>query len=155
VNKTTVYRRWPTKSALVTAAVRAVAGFDEPVPDTGSARADLVEVLRRWTASAGTADGRAVARLLTAGAEHPEVAEIARGLGDEARRRRLSILERAQARGEVPTGVDAWLVLDAIVAPVVTRVLRRGDAVDDATIVRLVDLVMTGVEHGGGRVTAA
>ena len=43
VNKTTVYRRWPTKTDLVAAAIRASAGQHEPVPDTGSARRDLVE----------------------------------------------------------------------------------------------------------------
>src|SRR5689334_5086908 len=42
VNKTTVYRRWPTKAALVTAALRTT---DEPeLPETGALRQDLFEL---------------------------------------------------------------------------------------------------------------
>jgi AcrR family transcriptional regulator len=154
VNKTSVYRRWPTKSALVGAAIRMIAGFAEALPDSGSARSDLVALTRRALQIAATPDGRAIARLLTNQQADPEVDAIGKSVREEARRRRMSLLERAQGRGELPADVDVALVLDAIFAPVMTRVYTLGETVDDATVVRLVDLVITGVEHGAGRRTA-
>jgi AcrR family transcriptional regulator len=154
VNKTSVYRRWPTKSALVTAAIQTISGFGEPVPDTGSARSDLAALMRRAVQVASTDEGRAIVRLFQSDPPDAEVEVIAKTIRDEARRRRTSILERAQGRGELSADVDVALVLDAIVAPVMSRILTHGEAVDDATVVRLVDLVMTGVEHGAGRKTA-
>src|SRR5262249_40598485 len=40
VNKTTVYRRWPTKADLVGAAMRGLGAPAQPAPDTGSLRGD-------------------------------------------------------------------------------------------------------------------
>src|SRR4051812_35901624 len=44
VNKTTIYRRWPQKSELVTAAVERLTPVPE-VYDTGSLRSDLLALL--------------------------------------------------------------------------------------------------------------
>ena len=44
VNKTTIYRRWPTKVDLVSAAMRHLAPAPEP-PETGSVRSDLLALL--------------------------------------------------------------------------------------------------------------
>lgn len=150
VNKTSVYRRWPTKAALLDAAIRA-AGFASPTPDTGLVRADLVEMIRRAVATASAPDGRAIVRMLTTEGSDPDVERIVRSLKEELGARRLEIIERAKKRGELPADVDARLVIDAIVAPIMTRVVRDDEAVDDDTIVRLVDIVLTGVINGGGR----
>src|SRR5262249_7684341 len=52
VNKTTIYRRWPSRAALVTALVdrmRKPLG-ESPLPDTGQLERDLVEAFtRRFT----------------------------------------------------------------------------------------------------------
>src|SRR5258705_12527876 len=47
VNKTTVYRRWPTKADLVGSAITALADQMTVGPSTGSLRADLLEIGRR------------------------------------------------------------------------------------------------------------
>ncbi|HEY4158264.1 MAG TPA: helix-turn-helix domain-containing protein, partial [Polyangiaceae bacterium] len=44
VNKTTIYRRWPTKPELVAAALRFAVRRPE-APDTGSLRGDLLEAI--------------------------------------------------------------------------------------------------------------
>src|ERR1700691_2906043 len=46
VNKTTVYRRWPTKMQLVTERMRREGELCGPLPDTGSLREDLCIMLR-------------------------------------------------------------------------------------------------------------
>jgi len=45
VNKTTIYRRWPTPEKLVRAALLRIANEGILVPDTGSLRADLSKLI--------------------------------------------------------------------------------------------------------------
>ncbi len=151
VNKTTVYRRWPTKAELVTAAIGAVAGLSEPLPDTGTLRGDLVELVRRALEFVRTPEGRALTRLVVLEGGDPEVDRLARWLRDESRARRARLVHRGRERGELPAGVDTHLILDAIFAPLMTRELKYGELVDLRTVEKLVDLVLTGAAHGGGR----
>ena len=147
VNKTTIYRRWPTKTDLVAAAIRLCAGHHQPVPDTGSARRDLVEMLERAIAFARTAEGRAITRLVTVESGDPDVDQICRSLREGMLKQRSVIIERAKERGELPRGADARLVLDAIFVPVMTRVLRFHEEVDTRTAEAFVDLVLAGAKH--------
>src|ERR1700742_1730035 len=63
VNKTTIYRRWPTKPELVGAALRAV--WQSPdVPDTGSVRGDFIESLTRTAAFAMSPVGRGLTHVI-------------------------------------------------------------------------------------------
>src|SRR5918996_1680041 len=49
VNKTTIYRRWPTRAALVTALVDRMRTplREKPLPDTGQLEPDLVAAFTR------------------------------------------------------------------------------------------------------------
>src|SRR5207302_1077741 len=49
VNKTTIYRRWPSRAALVTALVDRLRTplRESPLPDTGALESDLVEAFTR------------------------------------------------------------------------------------------------------------
>src|SRR5262249_50635692 len=123
----------------------------QAMPDTGSVRYDLFEMLRRAVAIVATSDGRAIVRLLNTEGADPEVERIMRSIKEELVARRMEIVARGQHRGELPADADARLVVDAVVAPIMTRVIRDGETVDDDTILRLVDMVLTGVAHGGGR----
>ena len=57
---------------------------------------------------------------------------------------------RAQKRGLLPKDVDPSLIVDSVFSLVMSRLLRFGEKVDRATRERLIDLVVTGAEHGGG-----
>ncbi len=46
VGKTTIYRRWPSKEALVLAAIQGMQA-EAPIIDTGNLRADLVRMVER------------------------------------------------------------------------------------------------------------
>jgi AcrR family transcriptional regulator len=154
VNKTTVYRRWPTKVDLVAAAIRSTA-HRAPLADTGTLRGDLVAELEQVIGFVKTAEGRAAARLVdTAGAD-PDVARLTSALRSSARARRKLIVERAQARGELPSGVDAALVLDAIFTPLIMRVLRYREELDPNVPATMVDLVLRGATNGGGTVAVS
>ena len=153
VNKTTVYRRWPTKVELAGAAIRTFAGHEEAMPDTGSVRADLCELVHRMVAFVRTPEGDVFTRLVSAEHGEPDVDRLARSLRDAFMSRRSEIITRAQARGELPANVDARVVLDAIFIPVTMRILRYREDVDAATAEAFVDLALTGAKHGAGRAT--
>ena len=151
VNKTTVYRRWPSKADLVAAAMRARLGEHDPLPDTGSVRTDLVALVRRAIAFASTREGRAFMRLIAAESADPEVDALRRSLRSSMMEHRKGIIERAQRRGELPPGLDARVLLDAIFVPILTRVGRYREEVDPTTAEAFVDLALAGARNGAGR----
>jgi len=155
VNKTTVYRRWPTKADLVGAAIRASFRHDEALPDTGSARSDLLEMIARVLAFARTNEGRAITRLMTVESGDRDVDQLARSLRDGIMAQRRKIIERAQVRGELPPGLDSRVMVEAIFTPIINRVLRLHEEVDIATAESFVDLVLTGAKHGAARARQA
>src|SRR5436309_11083116 len=63
VNKTTVYRRWPTKGELVTAALVSLPPQFGTLPNTGSFRGDLTESIHLAARVFRTVAGRALVRL--------------------------------------------------------------------------------------------
>src|SRR6266446_6100976 len=48
VGKTTIYRRWPSKGLLALDAFVASFREEQPQPDTGTLRGDLLAALRAW-----------------------------------------------------------------------------------------------------------
>lgn len=112
VNKTTIYRRWPSKQPLVAAAVDWMRRFvhDVPLPDSGSLEQDLVEAFRRKVSFKDRVEGQAWARLL-AEKHDPEVGAV---IGEAVKERSsawYAMVTRAVARGELPRGTDPRLLL--------------------------------------------
>jgi len=143
VNKTTIYRRWPSRAALVTALVdrMRIPLRESPLPDTGQLERDLVEAFRRRSTVGRKIEGRAWARLL-AERHSPEVEAIIKDAVDERRGEWRSMVTRAIARGEVPPGTDAQLLLHLVRAIVDARRL------DTAWLVLAVRTVIAGARAG-------
>ena len=141
VHKTTIYRRWPTKSELVAAAL-ADQCKQRPVIDTGSLRADLRASLLQ--ASDLQPSEQAVLRVIQAERMLPDFATVVDGMRTALYEERLSIVQRGVARGELPATVDADLLIDLVSAPV-QRALLFNEQVDPAYVERLLDVVLAGV----------
>ena len=78
VHKTTVYRRWPTKAALVMAVLDSRSAERVPVPDTGSLEGDLRQFARSIVGNLTTAGGPRLTRtLVTAADSSPELRSAA------------------------------------------------------------------------------
>src|SRR6476659_5137145 len=76
VSRPTIYRRWPSKPALVVAALVQSARLAVPVLDTGSLRRDLIAVQRRQVELMSTPEARRVtAGLIADLATDPELAQ--------------------------------------------------------------------------------
>ncbi len=144
VAKTTIYRHWPGKPAIVLDALAQVMA-PPPDPDTGSVRDDLVTLL------VGLIDGLSrgpLAPLLTsmmdAAERDPEVARVHR---DEAAARHRVLRDavvRGIGRGELPAGTDADTVVAQVVGPVVYRRLVAGQEVGATDAVAVVDRALRG-----------
>jgi AcrR family transcriptional regulator len=148
VNKTTIYRRWPTKPELVGAALRAV--WEPPdVPDTGSIRSDFIASLSKTAAFAMSPIGKGLTHVIQHERAHPEVEPIARSLREDYRQLRELLVERAIERGEVRPDVDPRFVSDLVSAPIFFRLFSDGESVDSAFIETVVDVVLTGLRERG------
>lgn len=126
VNKTTIYRRWPSRAALVTALVERMRKplRESPLPDTGQLERDLIEAFTRRFKVGRKIEGRAWARLLEE-RRSPEVEEIIGGAVDERRNEWRAMVTRAIDRGEVPAGTDPQVVLHLVRAIVDARRLDK------------------------------
>jgi len=145
--KTAIYRRWPSKAALVADVFATRAQAKLTYPDTGTLRGDLVAHLRSVIKSlTGEAAGRAVLELVRAAGRHPDLAALLRQGFVRTRRTVIAhILELAVDRGEAHPGVDRSLAADLILGPVYYRLLVSGEPVRPEFAGRVVDAVLPGL----------
>jgi AcrR family transcriptional regulator len=68
VNRTTIYRRWPSKAALLAAVVEPLLETYESDPATGSVRGDLLALLLMVRDNAARPEGRAMIEAVRSGA---------------------------------------------------------------------------------------
>lgn len=151
VAKTTIYRRWPTKFDLVGDALRNITSWYGPIPDTGDVRADILLLIDRAIRLVSQDAGRALARVMTTEHGDADFERLAMQMRDESRAYRGRIIQNAIDRGDLPRDTDANIVTDSIFAPIMSRIVKWNEKIDRGTRERIVDLVITGAEHGGGK----
>jgi AcrR family transcriptional regulator len=150
VNKTSVYRRWPTKVDLVAAALENHARSYEAA-DTGSLREDLVHIGRQMAQKIETPLGRGLIRMMQMERGQPELDAVIRSVRGEHIRARAAVVERGIARGEIPADTDPALVSEMVGAPLSSRLLHTGVPVDQRFIESVVDMVLAGARAGAFR----
>jgi AcrR family transcriptional regulator len=145
VGKTTVYRWWPTKGALVIEAIQVAL----PTPtqaNTGDLRRDLLAAVRRVVNTfARTPMGAMILALAADVMSDPQLAEQFRNQLIRPRRSAVvEVLRRAVASGDLPQDVDTDLLLDVYAGAVFYRVLISGEPVTDLLAEQLVGLLLDG-----------
>ena len=150
VNRTTIYRRWPTKVSLVTAAILAHKSAPQ-VESTGSVRDDLIAVMKSSVAHASSPLGRGIVRMMLTERDDADVARTTALLRAERVRATTELVEKGIARGELPPGTNAALVADLAGAPIMARVILRREEVSDAYIRRVIDMVLAGARAGAAK----
>jgi AcrR family transcriptional regulator len=145
VHKTTVYRRWPTKPDLVADAARERSGQLVEVPDTGSLLGDLTALARAVVANIASDVGNAMTKtLVAAAATSPSVAEVTHAFWDERLHLSGVIVERAIARGELPSGTSSNIVIESLVGPLYMRLLLTGEPIDGEVVDQVARAVAAG-----------
>jgi AcrR family transcriptional regulator len=144
VNKTTVYRRWPTKPELVRAALMSMAGDKIKEPNTGTLRGDLLEIARNMLRLSCSMEGQGIFRMMLAEGPGSELLGIAHSIKENFEAVPRAVLEAAASRGEIALGADTLLLFDALAGAVHRRLFMEREKVDDALLERLVDLLLNG-----------
>ena len=147
VNKSTVYRRWPTKPDLVRDALLRMSQSD-PSPDSGSLRDDLLEFFGHRLARMSTPRGRSVASVVLLEGQDPELASVLTALKHERPSIPTAMIDRAIARGELPASIDRVLLTEALLS-LYSRALWHNRPPSHLTLRRLLDLILTGARYGG------
>jgi AcrR family transcriptional regulator len=139
----TIYRRWPTKQALVIEAMQCGRATEEKVFDTGDPKADLAATFKNMAQSIGAESGDVVGFFASLRRE-PEIAEVFRTTKLANLRARLRALIAA-ARGVDSDDPALDMLTDLGPALLVFRIALVGDNTDvDALVRDIVDFV---VEH--------
>jgi AcrR family transcriptional regulator len=148
VAKTTIYRHWPERTGLVLDTVRCCFG-EVPTPDTGTLRGDLDAYFGGMvmTDLSGTV-GTLMPSLVEAAGRDPEIELLLDKVSQERQKPILDIVERAQARGELPADLDPRVVVGTIVGPIVFRKLIWRQPLDAAYLRGCLDVAVAGLRAG-------
>ena len=148
VGKTTVYRWWPTKAALVADAFFAGSEEELQFPNTGSVQRDMSLQMRSVIRIFRSDRGKVVAALLAGGQSDPGLLEAFRERFLWPKRRQAyQTLQRGVDRGELPADSDFDLILDSLYGPIYMRFLIRHDKLDETFADEICGLVLQGLKR--------
>lgn len=146
VSKATIYRRWPSKEALV---IEAVARRTDPFADAsteGSVRDRLVALLQTVLATSQTTLGRLLPCMVGATVSNPALARHYREHILDPRRTRIGeILRSGVESGELRQDVDVDLAVDQVVGPLLYRIVFADQPVPHEDCATYVDSLLTGL----------
>lgn len=143
VHRSTLYRRWADKDALVVDAVLASAARDVPAPDTGSLDGDLRVLAHAVAANLASPVSLALLRTyVSESGRTPGIDLVARAFWDQRFALATTLVERGIGRGELEPQADAELIIESLVAPLFLRTLVTSKPVTAAYVDRVVDTVL-------------
>jgi AcrR family transcriptional regulator len=146
VNKTSIYRRWPTREELIVATLEDATADVVSMADTGSLRGDLLALLKRVNELLTHPTGRAILRASASVSADSRIKLLAQErLMAQAMLPVQSLVERARARGEWRDEVKGEVVIFALVGAVMHRVTMEPGKVSSAWLNALVDVMLLGV----------
>ena len=147
VGKATIYRRWSSKGLLALDAFVTSFREQQPQPDTGTLRGDLIAALTSWVrAVTQTSMGQMLTGLIAEAQHDQELRAAWRDRVIEPLRVQHRImLDRAVARGEIPASTDQDVVLDLFFGVAQHRLLLGHHPLDDEFIHQVVDVLLDGI----------
>ncbi|MFV5262237.1 TetR/AcrR family transcriptional regulator [Acinetobacter courvalinii] len=127
VNKTTIYRRWPSKIELILDVVSTRIKADVVLPDTGDTLQDLCLFLKNIVSSLS---GPFILNLLKASLSSDEQVQTARKhFWEERFLLATPLIDRAIQRGELSASTQVRDFFELAAAPLFYRVFITGDAI--------------------------
>ena len=145
VAKTTIYRHWPERASLIIDTVRSTFSH-VTTPDTGSLRGDLETYFDGMIrADLNGQIGKLIPSLIDAATRDPEIGLLMDRLSIERQQPLMTMVARAQERGELPPDLDRDVVVGTVIGPIVFRKVVQRRPVDAAYVARCLDVVLTGL----------
>lgn len=152
VGKAAIYRRWPSKAAVVAEAIahwRRGSGPVQP-PNTGSLRGDISALVAAVPDLDETALStvKVVLGVATAAVHHPVLAAALDDLALSIPRQIVrAVVDQAVARGEIPADRDTTLIPDALLGLNVLR-LMTGRPIDRVYVRRALEQILLPLTAG-------
>ncbi|GAA0232674.1 TetR/AcrR family transcriptional regulator [Saccharothrix mutabilis subsp. mutabilis] len=142
VAKTTIYRQWPDRAALVLDAFDTI--LAPPVdPDTGTLRGDLLHLITALADALTTGPAAALMpALIDAAQRDPAFAALHRREAERRHHVVLHAITRGVHRGELPADTDPADLLDLLAGPLFHRRLISTAELTRDFAERTVDLVL-------------
>jgi AcrR family transcriptional regulator len=140
VGKQTIYRWWPSRSAVVIDALEQMFETASPFPDSGSTYGDIRTQMHRVAASFASPAGAIIRELVAESQSDPTIAaEFRRRFFDERRLRASAVVQRGIERGELRADLDIETVVDALYAPLWLRLLIGHQPLSRRAVDRILD----------------
>ena len=145
--KTTIYRWWPNRTALVVELLVQMAAAEVPTPAGRDPLRALRTELRRTAAVADAALGRLMMSLLGEAQDDPDLrAALLEGLFNPRREASARVIRQAQASGSLRPDVPAYLAADLLFGPLFYRMLFGHEPVTDSFINHVFQYVLEGLQ---------
>lgn len=139
VAKTTIYRHWPTRSALILDACSRM-GVPEPQPGSGSFEGDLRVLVGRVADQLNSATWPAVLPSIIDAAERdPELARLQAAMHAGNMQPFLLAIEAAKQRGDLARDRDADVLVARILGPLFYRRWFSKEVIDAAFVTQVVE----------------
>jgi AcrR family transcriptional regulator len=152
VSKATIYKHWPSRTAVAAEAFGMRMSAAIPLPDTGSARGDFGAQVRLVSEFYASQAGTVFAQLLAASVTDPEGASFFRTFFLSDRRRAIGRLwQRALDRGEVDPAIDVEVAQDVLFGPLIFRLLSGHAPLTQDKADEIADAALRGLLAGDAR----
>jgi AcrR family transcriptional regulator len=142
VNKTTIYRNWPTRTALILAAAKDRSEALITTRSTGSAERDLVAFLKSVAANITSPLGRALVIATLSEADSSAVHGAREAFWRARFQAAGDLVRKALPGGRSATGTQVSAFIERLIGPVFLRVFITGAPVNDAFIRGVVRAVL-------------
>ncbi|WP_405107890.1 TetR/AcrR family transcriptional regulator [Paenibacillus sp. FSL K6-1217] len=147
VSKATIYKWWPNKAAVVMDGYLYAANARLPIPDTGSAKEDILIHAGTLAQFLTSREGKVITELIGEGQSDAGLAEAYRSRYFGPRREEArKLFERGIARGELKQGLDIGSCIDLIYGPIFYRLLLTGGDMSADSVRSLVLLALQALE---------
>jgi AcrR family transcriptional regulator len=146
VAKTTIYRWWPSRPALIVDLLLQIAAVVAPPPAGPDALRALRTELSRIARSVAALPGRLLVSLVSEGQSDPEVRiALKKGLFQPRRKATATVVRQAQASGALRKDVPPDVVIDLLYGPIFYRRLLRQEPATEAFVRQVFENAMAGL----------